>query len=40
VIPQWHIDHFRVAYWKKLGRPAELSGLTPAVTDTWWVKSE
>ncbi len=38
VIPQWHIDHFRVAYWKKLGRPAELSGLTPAVTDTWWVK--
>jgi len=39
VIPQWHIDHFRVAYWKKLGRPSELSGLTPAVTDTWWVKN-
>lgn len=38
VIPQWHIDHFRVAYWKKLSRPAELSGLTPATTDTWWVK--
>lgn len=40
VIPQWHIDHFRVAYWKKLGRPAKLSGLTPAVTTTWWVKSK
>jgi microcin C transport system substrate-binding protein len=38
VIPQWHIDHWRVAYWKKLGRPEHLSGLTPAVTDTWWVK--
>lgn len=38
IIPQWHIDHWRVAYWKKLGRPEHLSGLTPAVTDTWWVK--
>lgn len=36
VIPQWHIDHFRVAYWNKLARPKNLSGLTPAVTDTWW----
>lgn len=40
VIPQWHIDHFRVAYSKKLGRPETLSGLTPAVTDTWWVKQK
>ena len=38
VIPQWHIDHWRVAYWKKLGRPENLSNLTPAITDTWWVK--
>lgn len=38
LIPQWHIDHFRVAYWKKLGRPETLSGLTPAATTTWWVK--
>ncbi|MCI5060781.1 MAG: extracellular solute-binding protein [Alphaproteobacteria bacterium] len=38
VIPQWHIDYWRVAYWKKLGRPENLSGLTPAITDTWWVK--
>lgn len=38
VIPQWHTDHFRVAYWKKLGRPDNLSPLSPGVTDTWWVK--
>ncbi|MEM8834145.1 MAG: extracellular solute-binding protein [Pseudomonadota bacterium] len=38
-IPQWHIDYWRVTYWKKLGRPENLSDLTPAITDTWWVKN-
>ena len=38
VIPQWHLDHWRVAYWKKLGRPETLSNLTPAISDTWWIK--
>lgn len=38
VIPQWHIDHWRIAYWAKLGRPENLSDLTPSITDTWWVK--
>ncbi len=38
VIPQWHIDHWRIAYWAKLGRPENLSGLTPSIVDTWWVK--
>jgi microcin C transport system substrate-binding protein len=37
VIPQWHTDNWRVAYWKQIKHPAKLSGLTPAVTDTWWV---
>ncbi|MEZ5902169.1 MAG: extracellular solute-binding protein [Alphaproteobacteria bacterium] len=40
VIPQWHIDHWRIAYWNKLERPETLSGLTPAITDTWWVKTD
>ncbi|MEM9469579.1 MAG: extracellular solute-binding protein [Pseudomonadota bacterium] len=40
IIPHWHIDHFRVAYSNKLTKPEKLSGLTPAVTDTWWVKNE
>lgn len=38
VIPQWHIDHWRIAYWAKLGLPENLSDLTPSITDTWWVK--
>ncbi|MEM6811208.1 MAG: extracellular solute-binding protein [Pseudomonadota bacterium] len=39
VIPQWHIDYWRIAYWNKLERPETLSDLTPAIIDTWWVKS-
>ncbi len=38
MIPQWHIDYWRIAYWTKLGRPSTLSGLTPAISDTWWAK--
>ncbi len=38
VIPQWHIDYWRIAYWNKLGRPDNLSHLTPAIGDTWWQK--
>lgn len=35
-IPQWHTDHFNVAYWKKIQRPEKTSPLTPGVSDTWW----
>ncbi len=38
VIPQWHSDHFNLAYWKKLERPKMLSPLTPGVSDTWWAR--
>ena len=38
LIPQWHIDHWRIATWKKLARPENLSPLTPAISDTWWVE--
>jgi microcin C transport system substrate-binding protein len=38
VIPQWHIDHWRIAYWAKLGHPETLSDITPAITDTWFQK--
>lgn len=38
VIPQWHTDHFNLAYSKKLKRPETLSPLTPSVSDTWWAK--
>ena len=39
VIPQWHIQDFRVAYWNKFGRPA----ITPKYDlgfDTWWVDAQ
>lgn len=37
-IPQWHNDRWRLAWWAKLQKPEHLSGLTPAVADTWWAK--
>ncbi|MFP6744723.1 MAG: extracellular solute-binding protein, partial [Alphaproteobacteria bacterium] len=36
VVPHWHIQHFRVAYWNKFARPA----ITPKYGlgfDSWWV---
>lgn len=38
VIPHWHIDHWRLAWWNKLEKPEHLSGLTPGISDTWWMK--
>lgn len=38
VIPNWHTNTFRIAYNAKLDHPDTLSPLTPAVSDTWWVK--
>ncbi len=40
VIPHWHFGAWRIAWWKKLQRPEKLSGLTPAISDTWWVAPE
>lgn len=37
VIPMWHYDKWRMAYWKKLKRPEHLSGLDPLVVQTWWI---
>ena len=36
VIPQWHISHWRLAWWNKLKHPQTLSPITPAMTTTWW----
>lgn len=39
VIPHWHIQAFRVAYWDKFGRPA----TTPKYAlgfDTWWIDAK
>jgi len=37
-IPNWFYNKWRLAWWSKLDHPEKLSGLTPAVVDTWWVK--
>ncbi|MGH7073902.1 MAG: extracellular solute-binding protein [Stellaceae bacterium] len=36
VIPNWHIDKFRVAYWDKFGRP-RINPPYALALDSWWV---
>ncbi len=38
VIPQWHIRHFRVAYWDKFARPVIPPKFNLGL-DTWWQKA-
>jgi len=38
VIPNWYYNKWRLAWWAKLDHPENLSGKTPAILDTWWVK--
>lgn len=40
VIPQWHIDYHRVAYWNKFGQPATPAKYGLGVVDTWWVDAD
>lgn len=37
VIPQWHINTFRLAYWNKLKRPNINPTYDLPILDTWWV---
>lgn len=36
VIPQWHLSHYRIAYWNKFSRPAAPPKYDLGF-DTWWV---
>ena len=36
VIPQWHIQNFRVAFWDKFGRP-KVTPIYGLGFDAWWV---
>jgi microcin C transport system substrate-binding protein len=40
VIPMWHYNKWRIAYWNTLDRPETLSGISPLISSTWWVKPE
>ena len=39
VIPQWHMNTWRIAWWNHLQKPEKLSPLTPGISDTWWNKA-
>jgi len=36
VIPQWHFDRYRLAYWDKFGLPEKTPPYGLGVADTWW----
>jgi microcin C transport system substrate-binding protein len=38
VIPNWYYNKWRIAWWSHIEHPANLSGMTPAIVDTWWMK--
>lgn len=38
VIPNWFYNKWRLAWWNRLDHPQHLSGTTPAILDTWWIK--
>lgn len=40
VVPQWHINSWRVAYHDKFGKPDIISPQGLGVSDTWWMKAE
>jgi microcin C transport system substrate-binding protein len=40
VIPNWHYNKWRIAWWSHIEHPKTLSGMTPAIVDTWWAKEE
>ncbi|WP_432463549.1 extracellular solute-binding protein [Agarivorans sp. QJM3NY_33] len=37
VVPQWHLNTWRIAYWDKLKRPTRNPKFSPGL-DTWWVE--
>ncbi len=37
VIPQWHNDHHRVAYWNRFGHPATSAKYGLPFEATWWI---
>lgn len=40
VIPQWHINAWRLAYWDKFNRPANPSDQVMNAITTWWSKTQ
>ena len=40
VIPQWHINYHRIAYWDKFARPAVTAPYALNVVETWWIDAQ
>ncbi len=40
VIPQWHLDYFRLSWWDKFGLPEISPKYGLGVVDTWWYDAE
>jgi len=38
VVPQWHTNVWKVAYWDHFERPQTQAPYDLGITDTWWVK--
>ena len=39
VVPHWHIQNFRIAYWDKFGQP-KINPKYDLGIDTWWYDSK
>ncbi len=37
VIPNWHINSYRIAYWNRFSRPAVQAKYSMGFPDTWWL---
>lgn len=40
LVPQWHINSFRLAYWDKFGYPENPAPYGLDVIETWWVDAD
>ena len=40
LVPQWHIDYFRIAHWDKFGYPENPAPYGLDVIETWWTKGD
>jgi microcin C transport system substrate-binding protein len=40
VIPEWHLNKFRLAYWNKFSRPDIRPRYSTGFIDTWWIDKE
>ena len=40
LIPQWHINTWRVVHWDKFEKPATQAPYDLGAIDTWWSKQQ